>query len=47
MVGAGEIPGGDRVGLGEVAFAVPEPTSLFTLMTAWSYLLSADAAEPN
>ena len=27
----GETPGGDRVGLGEVAFAVPEPSSLSLL----------------
>jgi len=30
----GETPGGDRVGIGEIAFAVPEPTSLLLLFGA-------------
>ena len=33
---AGETPGGDRIGLGEVAFAVPEPTS--ALLTIFGLL---------
>ena len=36
----GEIPGGDRVGLGEVAFAVvPEPSATFLALSSLGFLL--------
>ena len=38
---AGETPGGDRVGLGEIAFPVPEPASVFLAMIALVGLAAA------
>ncbi len=35
----GETPGGDRVGLGEIAFAIPEPSSLIMLVSALAAML--------
>ena len=35
----GENPGGDRVGLGEIAFAIPEPASIIMLLSALAALI--------
>jgi len=36
---AGGLPGGDRVGLGEIAFAIPEPSSILIFLTALAGLV--------
>jgi hypothetical protein len=38
----GETPGGDRVGLGEIAFPVPEPTSVFLAIIGLIGLVAVD-----
>ena len=35
----GTVPGGDRVGIGEIAFAVPEPSAILMLSSALAVLL--------